>query len=185
MPWLALYLDGASWQTVGFNFAVWLLLPIPGAVAAIIHAIICLCRSSEHRTYSNPARRRLRYDNKYSADTQLNAEKKLVDFESEAEPAPAHVQRAVTEPAPTPVERAPTSPPAAKPSATSSATSVTEPLPAPIEKAPTEPPAAKSPVTSSSASLSSNAEKEDSPAVDPPPRTATTKKDDPFKDTDA
>lgn len=183
MPWLALYLDGASWQTIGLNFAAWILLPIPGTAAAIMHAIICLLRSEEHRKYSKPARRRLRYNNTYSANTQVDAEKKSVDPEPDAAPAP--VQRAVTEPAPSPVERAPTQPPAAKSSATSSATSVTEPPPAPIKKAPTGPPATKS-ATSSSTSVSSNVEKEEPPAADgPPPRTATAKEDDLVKGPDA
>ncbi|KAJ4994065.1 hypothetical protein SVAN01_00542 [Stagonosporopsis vannaccii] len=168
MPWLALYLDGASWQTIGINLGAWILVPIAGTAAAIIHAIICLCRSSEHRRYSSPARRRLRYNNNYSADTGIRAAKTTVDSESEPEPAPAPIQRAVAEPAPAPVERAPTAPPAAKSSAASSATSVTEPPPDPIEKVSTKPPAAKSSVTPSSTSVSSSVEKEDPPAKDLP-----------------
>ncbi|KAH6616500.1 hypothetical protein C7974DRAFT_416629 [Boeremia exigua] len=123
MPWLALYLDGASWPTIGCNFAAWALLFIPGMVGVTVHAIICLCRTDEHRKFSKPARRRLRYDNNYSA-VPVPVESKIE--ESELEPAP--------------VEALPTEP-AVQPTAASSSTSVsssdvekenppaTEPLP--------------------------------------------------------
>lgn len=67
MPWLALYLDGASWQTVCINLIIWFFLPPIGTLGATIHAIVCLCRTDDHRKYSKPARRRLRYHNDYSA----------------------------------------------------------------------------------------------------------------------
>ncbi|KAJ8108500.1 hypothetical protein OPT61_g8132 [Boeremia exigua] len=144
MPWLALYLDGASWPTIGCNFAAWLLFPIVGTFGAIVHAIICLFRSKEHRKYSKPARRRLRYDNNYSA------EKKVV-----TDPEPAPITRAVTEPPPAPAEEAPTEPPAAKSSASSSSTSVSS---SDVEK---EDPAIKPPPKTATA------KKEDDPPKDP------------------
>lgn len=180
MPWFALYLDGASWPSVAINFAAWLFLPPVGTLGAIVHAIICLCRTDKHRKYSKPARRRLRYDNHYSANAKVHTEKKAV--EPNFEPAP--VTRAVTEPPPAPVMRA-----------------VTE-GPTPVERAPTEPPAKNPSATSSSTSVaSSDVEKENAPAPAPPQRTATAppqrtatapplrattaKEDDPFKDPDA
>lgn len=181
MPWLALYLDGASWTTIGINLAVWFFLFPVGSLASIIHAVICLCRTDKHRKYSKPARRRLRYENHYSASTQVQTQQKAV----EAEPSPAPVMRAVGEES-TPVERAPTEPPA------------------PVQRAATEPPAAVNPsATSSLTSVSSSdVEKENPAAAAPPPRTATAplpttstaplsraatakKEDDPFKDPDA
>ncbi|KAF9697436.1 hypothetical protein EKO04_004923 [Ascochyta lentis] len=169
MPWLALYLDGASWPTIGINLATWFFLFPIGTLGAIVHAIVCLCRTDKHRKYSHPARRRLRYDNNYSARSKLPAEKD--SLESLPSPAPvaravtglpsASVTRAVTA-APTPAERAPTEPPA------------------PLQRAITEPPAVKSSATSSSTSLSSSdVEKEHPPATAPLP------KDNPFKDPDA
>lgn len=171
-PWLALWLDGASWPTIGCNFVAWMFFPIFGTFGAIVHAIICLCRSNEHRKYSKPARRRLRYNNNYSADTKAQEEKKTAGPKLEKDPTPAPVTRAVAEQ------------PIAKPSASSSSTSVTEPSPGPVESVATEPPAAKSSTTSSTSSVSSSdVEGRNPPADDPPPRTATAKKeDDPFKD---
>ncbi|KAL1594113.1 hypothetical protein SLS59_008947 [Nothophoma quercina] len=182
MPWLALYLDGASWTTIGINLAVWFFLFPVGSLASIIHAVICLCRTDKHRKYSKPARRRLRYENHYSASTQVRAQQKAV----EAEPSPAPVERLATEPPPAPVMRA------------------VEEESTPVERAPTEPPAAvKSSATSWSTSVSSSdVEKENPAAAAPPPRTATAplpttstaplsraatakKEDDPFKDPDA
>ncbi|KAF2997679.1 hypothetical protein E8E13_006142 [Curvularia kusanoi] len=62
LPFLALYLDGSSWPTVGINFAMWFFFPGIGWVVAPIHAFICLLRTDTHRQYSKPARRRLLYD---------------------------------------------------------------------------------------------------------------------------
>ncbi|KAF1355706.1 hypothetical protein EJ07DRAFT_182053 [Lizonia empirigonia] len=167
MPWLALYLDGASWQSICLNLAVWLFLPPIGTLAAIIHAIVCLCRTDEHRKYSNPARRRLRYHNEYSASENALAENKAV----ESEPSPAPVARTVTEPAPAPVSRAVTQGPANMERAP------TKPS-APVQRVATEPPAVKSSATSSSTSVSSSdVEEENPPVAAPPPN-----EDDPFKD---
>lgn len=131
MPWLALYLDGSSWPTIGINFAAWLFLMPIGTVAATVHAIVCLCRSDRHRKYSKPARRNLRYDNHHSANTQVDTEKKAV----EPEPEPVPVTRAIAEP------------PAKQASATSSSTSMsssdvekTNPAPAPPPRTATAPP---------------------------------------------
>ncbi|KAF3033847.1 hypothetical protein E8E11_002529 [Didymella keratinophila] len=172
MPWLALYLDGSSWPTIAINFAGWLFLFPIGSVCAIVHAIICLCRTDNHRKYSRPARRSLRYDNKYSADTKPQTEKKAVEPAPEPEPAP--VTRAAIKDEPKPVERAPTEPPTKNASATTSSTSVSssdvekvaEPAPAPPQRIATAPPLRT--------------------ATAPPSRAATTKKDDdPFKDPNA
>jgi hypothetical protein len=188
MPWFALYLDGSSWPTIGCNFAAWLLVPIFGTGGAIIHAIVCLCRSDEHRKYSKPARRRLRYNNDYSASDQVHTEKKAVEPEPEPEPAP--VTRAIIEPSPAPATRAVDEEPAPV------ERSPTEP-PAPLQKVATEPSAKNPTAASSSTSVSSSdAEKEDAPAPapPPPPRTATAppsraptakKDEDPFKDPEA
>ncbi|KAF1932783.1 uncharacterized protein M421DRAFT_416399 [Didymella exigua CBS 183.55] len=152
------------------NFAAWIFLPILGPAGAFIHAIICLCRTDKHRMYSKPARRRLRYDNHLSANTQAHIEMKAV----EPEPEPAPVIRAIAEPPPAPVESAPTEPIAKNPSATSSSTSVsssdveeeTAPAPAPLQRTATVP-------------LQRT-------ATAPPARAATAKKeDDPFKDPNA
>ncbi|KAJ4382256.1 hypothetical protein N0V86_002589 [Didymella sp. IMI 355093] len=176
MPWFALYLDGSSWPTIGCNFAAWLLVPIFGTAGAIIHAIVCLCRSDEHRKYSKPARRRLRYNNDYSANDQVHTEKKAVKPESE----PAPVTRAITEPPPAPATRA------------------VDEESALVVRSPTEP-LAKNPLAapSSTSVSSSDIENEDvpapAPAPAPPPRTATAspsraptakKDEDPFKDPD-
>lgn len=148
-PWLALYLDGASWPTVGLNFGAWFFFPIIGTVGATIHAIICVCRSGKHRMYSKPARRRLRYDNNYSAGTSAKERKA-----SEPGPSPVAISRAVAED-PAPVERAPTE------------------RPAPLQKAVTESPSVESPKASSTSVSSSDAEKDNPPAAAPPTRTAS------------
>jgi hypothetical protein len=173
LPFFALYLDGASWPTVGLNFAAWFFFPVVGTGGAIIHAIICLLRNDQHRQYSKPARRRLRYNNNYSARPKDKMEKETM------EAAPAPVQRAVIE-EPGPVERAPTERPAQqeeteesvpRPLTTSSTTSVSS---SDVEKK--DDPAAVPPpqTTSSTTSVSSSdVEKKDALAVGPPPRTAS------------
>ncbi|KZM26387.1 uncharacterized protein EKO05_0004796 [Ascochyta rabiei] len=170
MPWLALYLDGASWPTIGINLAIWFFLFPIGTLGAIIHAIVCLCRTDKHRKYSNPARRRLRYHNSYSAQPKVYTENKAPSSgllpapvtRAVAEPSPAPVTRAVTA-GPVPVERVPTEPPAS------------------LQRAATGPPLIKSPVISSSTSLSSSdVEKENSLAAALPPK----REDNPFKDPD-
>lgn len=191
MPWLALYLDGASWPTIGINLAVWFFLAPAGSLAAVVHATICLCRTDKHRKYSKPARRRLRYDNHYSANAQILTEQKAL--ESKPSPAPAPAERSVAEPPLAPVVKAVTQGP------TSEGRVPTEP-PVPLQREATEPPAAKSSATSSSTSvLSSDVEKENPSAAAlssrtataPPSRTVTAplsravtakKEDDPFKD---
>lgn len=180
MPWLALYLDGSSWQTIGLNVALYLLLFPVSLVIAPIHAIACLVRQDDHRKYSDPARRSLRYDNKYSADTKPQTEKKAREPAPEPEPAP--VKRAAIEDEPKPVEKAPTEPPAKNASPATSSTSVsssdvekeTAPAPAPPQRIATVPPP-----RTATATLART-------ATAPPSRAATTKKeDDPFKDPNA
>jgi hypothetical protein len=168
MPWLALYLDGASWMSVSINLAAWFFLFPVGTVGAIIHAIVVLCRTDKHRKYSNPARRRLRYDNNYSASVRAQKKQKA----TASEPPPAPITRAVPESPPALVMRAITEGSAPAEGAP------TEP-PVPLQRAATEPPAVKSSATSSSTSVSSSdVEKDNSPIVAPPPK----KEDDPFKD---
>jgi uncharacterized membrane protein YqaE (UPF0057 family) len=165
MPWLALYLDGSSYPSIWFNLAAFFFLFPVGAVGAIIHAIVCLCRTDEHRKYSKPARRRLRYQNNYSA--KPHTETKAV----EPEPSPAPVKKTVTEPPPAPVTRAVNEGPAPVERAPTA-------LPAPVQKAATEPPVVKSAATSSASVSSSDVEKETPPVAAPPPK----KEDDPFRD---
>lgn len=144
MPWLALYLDGSSWPTIGCNFAAWLFLFPIGSAGAAVHAIICLCRSDDHRKYSKPARRKLCYNSQYSADNQPKDENEVAEPGPEPKPAPA--TRAV-EDKPKPIEKAPTEPPAGNVSATTSSTSVsssdvekeTDPAPAPPQRTATAP----------------------------------------------
>ena len=147
LPFLALYLDGDSWPTVGLNFAAWFFFPIIGTGGAIIHAIICLFRNDQHPQYSKPARRRLRYNNNYSARPKNMRE------EENIEAAPAPVQRAAIE-EPGPVERAPTERPAQQ-------GSTEEPVPRPLT------------ASSTTSVSSSDVEKKDAHAAVPPSRTAS------------
>jgi hypothetical protein len=170
MPWLALYLDGSSWPTIAINFAGWLFLFPIGSICAVVHAIICLCRTDNHRKYSKPARRSLPYDNKYSANAQQQPEKKAV--EPGSEPGPAPVTRAAIEDEPKPVEKAATEPPAKNASAATSSTSVsssdveaeTAPAPAPPQRTATAPPAT---IATAPPSGAATAKKEDDPFKDP------------------
>lgn len=147
LPFFALYLDGASWPTVGLNFAAWIFFPIVGTIGAIIHAIICLFRNNQHRQFSKPARRRLRYNNNYSARPKDKMEEETI------EAAPAPVQRAVIE-EPGPVERVPTERPAQR-------EKTEESVPRPLT------------ASSSTSVSSSDVEKKDAPTAVPPPRTAS------------
>ncbi|KAJ4346086.1 hypothetical protein N0V95_005702 [Ascochyta clinopodiicola] len=192
MPWLALYLDGASWPTIGINLAVWFFLFPIGTLGAIIHAIVCLCRTDKHRKYSNPARRRLRYPNNYSARPKVYTEKKISDSElllapvsrAVIEPSPTPVMRAVTA-GPTLVERVPTEPPAPVARAATAGPDLLERVPTeppnPLQRSASEPPLMKSSATSSSTSLSSSdVEKENPLAAAPRPK----RRHNPFKDPD-
>jgi uncharacterized membrane protein YqaE (UPF0057 family) len=82
VPFLAIYLDGASKNTILLNFVLWIGVFPPFAT---IHAIVFLCRDRKHREMSRPMRTRLWSKNKHGSQP-LNA--------AHESPNPAHASPA-------------------------------------------------------------------------------------------